>query len=222
MPIISPEGIRTPSGDDPYALTPDLRRMAETINHIVSVPNATSRTGVVQALVAAGRPPSLTRPLYVDREDAPALGHLERTQDGTTWETIWAEVGRTWTAQAPGGDGLTTDYAEAANTASIDLAPGRYLVVAMIQVVVSSANITRIESLLFEGPKATATPLGQGQEAVSPVEVVGNITTRTIDFTRLVTITRTPGRLHARTRTVQVGGTLAHGRQSITAIRLPG
>ena len=40
------------------------------------------------ALVANERPPTPADPLYVDRADAAAGQRLERTYNGTTWETI--------------------------------------------------------------------------------------------------------------------------------------
>lgn len=218
MPIITPEKIRTPAGDDNYALTADMRRMAESINHVVPVANISARTAVVQALEAAGRTPSAADPLIVDREDAPALGHLERTQDGTNWETLWTEVGRTYTAEGGGGGALSTAWTEANVPARLELPAGRYLVVVMLNLTLSAGAIVRIESHLFEG----AAGLGVGQQAVDAVETIGSTTSRTQDFTRLVTIAGSPGSLRVQTRTTQVMGTQSRGTQSLTAIRLPG
>lgn len=92
MPIETAEGIRVPAISDNYALTTDLRLMAESIETVVPVPNVTARTALVSALVAAGRPPSLSNPLYVDREDAAVGLHLERTSDGTNWEAFTAST----------------------------------------------------------------------------------------------------------------------------------
>lgn len=201
-----------------------INGILDDVMDVRPVASATARAQLVSDLVAAGQGPSPSRPLYVDRADAPALAHIERTQDGTTWETLFTEVGRTYTNENTGGGNLTTAWAEATNPAVLNLPPGRYLVVAMINVTVSAANITRIESHLFEGSGPSPAPLGTGQQAISPIEAVGVVTTRTIDFTRLVTITGTSGtgRLNVRTRVGVTGGSIGAGAQSLTAIRLPG
>lgn len=85
MPLILPEGVRVPSGDDPYDLTTDLRRMSETTVAIVPVPNEPARATLLANLSAAGRPASPARPVYVHQSDT-----------GTTWKNDgsgWAAVG---------------------------------------------------------------------------------------------------------------------------------
>lgn len=92
MPFIMPEGTRVPTGTDNYDLTADLRKMAESQSTIVSVASVTMRTAMVAAMTAAGRTPSPTRPLWVDRQDLPVWYALEYTTDGTTWKSVPGEV----------------------------------------------------------------------------------------------------------------------------------
>lgn len=85
MPLTTPEGVRVPSGDDPYDLTTDLRKMAETTIAVIPVVNATARATLLANLAAAGRPASPTRPVYVHQGDT-----------GTTWKNDgsgWRAVG---------------------------------------------------------------------------------------------------------------------------------
>lgn len=88
MPTTSPEKIVTPTADDAYALTADLRRMMDSARTIVPVANSAERNAVAAALVAAGTPPTTERPLYVDRMDAPGGYTIERTTNGTTWFAV--------------------------------------------------------------------------------------------------------------------------------------
>lgn len=88
MPIWLPEGVRVPDGGDNWDLVRDLQRMIESQITIVSVANKTDRAATVAKFVAAGRPPSTTRPLIVARADAPSGARLEMTINGTTWESI--------------------------------------------------------------------------------------------------------------------------------------
>ena len=88
MPTTMPEGIRVPAGGDNYDLTNDLRKMMESATTIVPVANIPARTALVAALAAAGRPPSTSDPLYVDRADAATADRLEVTHNGTTWGTV--------------------------------------------------------------------------------------------------------------------------------------
>lgn len=92
MPFIMPEGTRVPTGTDNYALTDDLRKMAESQSTIVSVASTTMRSALVAQLTAGGRTPSATRPLFVKRQDLPAHYALEYTTDGTNWASIPSET----------------------------------------------------------------------------------------------------------------------------------
>lgn len=184
---------------------------------IFSVSNETTRAALVASETAAGRPPTTTSPIYVDRVNAPSLAHLERTQDGVVWETIFSEVGRTYYSEGSGGGDLALTWKEANNPASINLPGGNYLVVAMVNVAVSAGNYTYVESHLFN----ESAGLGTGQQAISPIEVTGRVSSRTLDYSRFVTITGSSGRLNVKTRTGQLGGVFGMGRQSLTAIRLP-
>lgn len=92
MPFIMPEGTRVPVGTDNYDLTNDLRKMVESQSTIVSVASVTMRSALVAALTAAGRTPTTTRPLFVDRADLPSHYALEFTTDGTNWGVVPAEV----------------------------------------------------------------------------------------------------------------------------------
>lgn len=85
MPIETAEGIRVPSIGDDYALTTDLRKMAESTNVIVPVANKVARAAVAAARVAAGRPITATDPLDVDRADAAVGSTHERSIDGVNW-----------------------------------------------------------------------------------------------------------------------------------------
>lgn len=42
--------------------------------------------------------PTASKPLYVDRQDAPAGQELERTEDGSTWTSIQSNISTAWTA----------------------------------------------------------------------------------------------------------------------------
>lgn len=92
MPFIMPEGTRVPTGTDNYALTDDMRKMAESQSTIVSVASVTMRSALVAQLTAAGRTPTTARPLWVDRADLPAHYALEFTVDGTNWGSVPAET----------------------------------------------------------------------------------------------------------------------------------
>lgn len=83
----STTGIAVPAAGDPFDPDGDMREMAASLDTrtIVPVPNEAARTALVSALVAAGRGPNGSRPLYVDRADAPAGLRLEVTYNGTTW-----------------------------------------------------------------------------------------------------------------------------------------
>lgn len=106
MPLIMPEGTRVPTGTDNYDLTNDLRKMAETQSTIVSVASVTMRTALVAQLTAAGRTPSVTRPLWVDRQDLPAWYALEYTTNGSTWTSAPSE----YLQDLSGGPGGYTGY----------------------------------------------------------------------------------------------------------------
>lgn len=105
MPITTPEGIRVPAISDNYALTEDLRLMAESIESIAPVPNAAARASLLSALTAAGRESSEANPTFVHREDGP---DLEVNTGGTEWRTVGAPeihvgpnpVGETLTSSA--------------------------------------------------------------------------------------------------------------------------
>ncbi len=97
MPVILPEGIRVPAAGDAYALTDDLRKMAESARTIVPVANVTERAALVAALTAASRPPSATSPLHVHRADMSAVGGLEYTINGKDWLVI-SEYDTGWVA----------------------------------------------------------------------------------------------------------------------------
>lgn len=200
-----------------------INGLLDGIADIRPVANVTARAQLVADLAAApgSQAPSVSRPLYVDRADAPPLAHIERTQDGTTWETLFTEAGRTYTVESAGGGNLGTTWSEASNPARLDLPPGRYLVTAMVVLSVSVGSVVRIESHLFEG----ATGLGVGQQCIEAIEAVGLAMDRTQDFTRLVTIAGNaggPGSLRVQTRTSSTSGSQGRKNQSLTAIRLPG
>lgn len=95
MPFITPEGTRVPTGTDNYDLTADLRKMAESQSTIVSVASTSMRTAMVAAMTAAGRTPSPTRPLWVDRQDLGPEYALEYTTDGSTWKSVPGEIWET-------------------------------------------------------------------------------------------------------------------------------
>lgn len=88
MPIETAEGIRVPAIGDNYALTNDLRLMAETINGITAVTNEAARTALVAALTAAGRTPTVSDPLVIIRDDAPDGAKVEFTQNGSVWRSL--------------------------------------------------------------------------------------------------------------------------------------
>lgn len=108
MPIITPEGIRVPAISDNYALTNDLRLMAESIGAIVPVANVAGRNALDAALAAAGRVPSVNDPVYVHRSDT---GTLERNV-GAGWRvavpTRRGNARLTADAQITGASGWTT------------------------------------------------------------------------------------------------------------------
>lgn len=95
MAINTAEGVRVPSIGDDYALTADLRLMAESIDGVVPVANKVARSALIAAQVAAGRPPTPTSPTVVVRGDA--VGDpIEVTEDGTNFTagpTVYVQGG---------------------------------------------------------------------------------------------------------------------------------
>ena len=67
-----------------------INDLAGSINDPVPVANATARAQLVADLAAQTPPyvPSPARPLYVHRTDGGPRGALERTTDGTAWESL--------------------------------------------------------------------------------------------------------------------------------------
>lgn len=81
-------------GQTTLAGTPVTRASIEglllQVNDIRPVANVTERAKLVSDLNAAGIGPSPTRPLYVDRADAPANRRLECSTNGAAWSPIVA------------------------------------------------------------------------------------------------------------------------------------
>lgn len=90
MPLYTPENIRVPAGGDSYALTADLREMANSIGGIVAVANTSARTALVNARIAESRPVTAADPLVVLRGDAAPRREIEYSIDGSNWRTIEA------------------------------------------------------------------------------------------------------------------------------------
>lgn len=68
-----------------------------SINDIVPVTSTTDRSAVVAGI---GYVPSINRPLFVFRADAPAGREVEYTTNGTTWRTVPADDDSGWVALA--------------------------------------------------------------------------------------------------------------------------
>lgn len=81
-----------PRGQTTLGGTPVTRASIEAlllqVNDIRPVANVTQRAQLVADLNAAGIGPAPSRPLYVDRADAPAGAWVERTTDGTNWRAV--------------------------------------------------------------------------------------------------------------------------------------
>lgn len=98
MPTTTANGIVVPVSTDAYALTTDLKKLAESARLVIPVANATERASAIAALVAASIGPSSSRPIYFDRADIPGDCKLERTTDGATFVRVaGADTG--WVAQ---------------------------------------------------------------------------------------------------------------------------
>lgn len=216
MPTILPEGIRVPAGGDSYDLTNDLRKMMESATTIVPVANVGARTALVQALAAAGRAPSVAAPLYVDRADAPPLARLERSSDGATWHALYAGVGAAAASDRPGGGALGTAWTQADDPAVIRLSPGSHMVAASAGLTLSASAPTRISGHLFT---AAGAPIGAGQEATTAVETAAGTTTRTLEWTRLVTVDVTTD-VVMRLNTATVGGTQQLAAQHLVSMQV--
>jgi len=65
-----------------------INALLDEVYDIRPVATLTARAQLVAALTTAGLGPSPARPLYVDREDAPAGMRLERTYNGTSWDAV--------------------------------------------------------------------------------------------------------------------------------------
>ena len=86
MPLFLPEGVRVPSGDDPYDLTTDLRKMAESTVGVIPVANESARATLLTNLSASGRPASPARPVYVHQSDS----GVTWKNDGSGWVPLGA------------------------------------------------------------------------------------------------------------------------------------
>lgn len=75
MPSTTAEGVIVPVGTDSYALTTDLRKMAETTTSIAVRANTTAREAILSERALSGRPVTPANPVYVHQSDT-----------GTTWK----------------------------------------------------------------------------------------------------------------------------------------
>lgn len=88
----TPLGIAYPIGSDEFAPHIDMKGIADSLEGriIVPVANTTARAALVAAVT-----PSVTEPLYVERQDAPAGQQVEYTTDGTNWITLAGQMNGT-------------------------------------------------------------------------------------------------------------------------------
>lgn len=113
MPTDTFNGIDIPTASDAYALTSDLRKMAESTGVIVKVANTTERASVITRMADAGNPVSASNPCTVERLDAPAWERIERTENGSTWYPVNRPLVYRGYRAASGvlADGVTTSIA---------------------------------------------------------------------------------------------------------------
>lgn len=107
MPTTTANGVLVPVASDAYALTSDLKKMAESASVVISVLNTTERADAITQLNAVGQGPSSGKAVYFDRADLAGACKLERTVDGVTFTpVVGADTG--WTTVAM-EDGWTTN-----------------------------------------------------------------------------------------------------------------
>jgi hypothetical protein len=94
---VTPEGLTVMAGGDAYNLTPDVRRLANSIRSIVPVQDSPGQAAVIAAILADGRDASDFAPLYTHNI----------SQGGLTWQgdsgierpllpaACWGHMGRT-------------------------------------------------------------------------------------------------------------------------------
>lgn len=111
MATTLPDGTQVPAGGDAYNLVPDLRKAFETHNEVVPVANVTARAALVSTLTAAGRGPTTSAPLYVNRQDAPPTMRIEVTYNGTEWAPI-ASGDTGWVTLTPNPPNFNTSNFE--------------------------------------------------------------------------------------------------------------
>ncbi|WP_125777200.1 hypothetical protein [Antribacter gilvus] len=202
-------------------VTPNMQNalgaFSASVRDVKVAANLTARAQLVSDIQAAGGVIDAAHPLYVHRVDAGTGAELERTIDGTTWVTIFSEVGRSYTDDGAGGGNVTAapTWAVATDPAQIVLPAGKFLVTVSAAFTLSPGAATRIDV----GISTVNGVTGFGAQATLSLTDIGGVQNSTVDFTRLVELA-TPTTLSMRCRTATAGGTQAMGIQTISAIRV--
>lgn len=126
--------------DDPDVVG-DMGALSASIRDIIQVDNTTARQAVIDALTAAGIGPTATNPVYFDRTDAAGGRQLERTIDGTTFETFYTSAAG---ARAEADGEVTATTIAAGGTASfpVTFPAGRFSVAPRVTVSSDSSRLS--------------------------------------------------------------------------------